>query len=328
MKISEFYEQQPFLDDSSSLPLTMPFTRAQARAEGVPDARLRRLVDRGLLRRPIKGVYVASQVSDSPKLRALCLRLVVPSDYVVCDRHAGWLLGANMILTPGEHLDLRPISVFRPSGNGRLRNDLCDGGERNLVPSDVVEVEGLAVTSPIRTAWDLGRVRSREHSLSGLDSLLRLGVFSSAELLWGIERFRGMRWVTRLRELAALADGRAASPGESVLRLRWIDCGLPRPELQVKVWRSGALIAVLDLGHEELRYAAEYDGAEWHSSPEQVQHDNERRTEVSDEGWLIDVFRRDHVYGPHRTCDETLRNGIADARRQFSSSAPPRVVAS
>ena len=223
MNLSERHEEQPFLDRTFALPVDRPFTRAQARAEGFPDARLGRLVALGLLRRPIKGVYVASQVADSPRLRAHCLSLVVPSDYVVCDRHAGWLLGADMILAPGEHLDLRPISVFRPSGHGRLRNDLCDSGERNLTRSDVVEVGGLAVTSPLRTAWDLGRVRSREQALSGLDAMLRLGIFTAPELIRGVERFRGIRWVTRLRELAPLADGRAASPGESVLRLRWLN---------------------------------------------------------------------------------------------------------
>ncbi|GAB2760837.1 hypothetical protein GCM10027020_11580 [Nocardioides salsibiostraticola] len=234
-------------------------------------------------------MYVASQVRDSPELRARCLGLVVPSDYVVCDRHAGWLLGANMILAPGEHLDLRPISVFRPSGHGRLRNDLCDSGERNLIASDIVEVHGLPVTSPLRTACDLGRVRSRDQAISGLDSMLALGIFSSSELVWSVERFKGMRWITRLRELAPIADGRSGSPGESVLRLRWIDCGLPWPQLQIEVWQDGVLIAVLDLGHEELRYAAEYDGEQWHSSPEQVRHDTERRSLVADDGWLLDV---------------------------------------
>ena len=232
-----------------------------------------------------------------------------------------------MVLAPGEHLSLRPISVFRPSGHGRLRNDLCDSGERNLVSSDVTEVGGLAVTTPLRTAWDLGRVRSRDHALSGLDAMLRLGGFDRAELCWGLERFRGMRWVTRLRELAPKADGRAASPGESVLRLRWLDCGLPGPQPQVQVRRHGVLIAVLDLGREDLRYAAEYDGAQWHSSPDQIDHDRERRAMVSDEGWLIDAFRTADVFGPHQTVDGRLREGIAEARRRFSQPNALRVVA-
>ena len=59
--------------------------------------------------------------------------------------------------------------------------------------------------------------------------MLRLKRFEKADLVQGAARFRGMRWVTVLRELAPLADGRAESPGESVLRLRWIDLNLPTP---------------------------------------------------------------------------------------------------
>ena len=305
---------QPFLDHRFPLPLDRPFSVEQARAEGVTKANLTQLVDLGLLRRPILGAYLAPQAGDSPLLRAQCLALVAPDDCVICDRHAGWLHGAEMILEPNEHLHLRPISIFRPAGRGRLRNGLADSGERNLIRSDVTEVNGLRVTTPLRTAWDLGRVRFRERALSSLDSMLRLELFGKAELVAGVERFRGMRWVTRLRELAPLADGRAASPGESVLRLHWLDCGLGVPELQVEVWIDGVLVAVLDIADELLRFAAEYDGAEWHSSPEQRDHDKERRRLVRDADWVVTPFVAANVFGHHRACDAMLRDGVRDAR--------------
>ncbi|HEU4811256.1 MAG TPA: hypothetical protein VFT00_03875, partial [Nocardioides sp.] len=234
---------------------------------------------------------------------------------VICDRHAGWLLGAQMVLAPNEHLELGPISIFRPPGCGRLRNELSESGERKLIPSDVVEVHGLAVTSPLRTAWDLGRVRWRESALAGMDSMLRLRQFSRDEFLAGVERFRGERWVTTLRTLAPLADGRSESPGESVLRLRWIDCGLPTPEPQVEVWRDGVLLARLDLANRDLRFAAEYDGAEWHSSDEQREHDRRRRDEVALEGWLVEPFEARNVFGRQRDCETRLINGAHEARK-------------
>jgi hypothetical protein len=219
-----------------------------------------------------------------------------------------------MVLRPNEHLELLPISVFRPSGHGRLRNDLAESGERNLSHEDVIEVEGLAVTTPLRTAWDLGRVRNRDRAISGLDAMLRLGTFDREELLAGVERFRRMRWVTTLRALAPLADARAESPGESVLRLRWLDTGLPAPELQVEVWRDGVLIARLDLAHEELRFAAEYDGAEWHSSPAQREHDRARREAVSRERWTVRAFTSANVFGPVRDVEVLLQAGVREAR--------------
>jgi hypothetical protein len=305
---------QPFLDGTFPLPVDEPFTSAMAYGAGITRANLVRLTDLGLLRRPIRGVYLSTGVGDSPLVRAKCLRLVVPPDCVICDRHAGWLHGAEMILAPNEHLELRPISLFRPSGCGRLRNALSDSGERNLVVADLVEVHGLLVTTPIRTAWDLGRVRSREQALAGLDAMLRLNVFTHEELLDGITRFRGMRWVRTLRALAPLADGAAASPGESVLRLRWLDRGLPRPQLQVEVWVDGVLVAVLDIAHEELRFAAEYDGAEWHGSPEQQEHDRRRRELVREQGWVVTPFVVSDVFGRERRCDQMLSEGVREAR--------------
>ena len=125
----------PFLDETFPLPLDAPFTSSQALAEGVRPNLLTELCRLGLLRRPVKGVYVVSQLGDSVELRARALRLVVPEDCVICDRHAGWLHGAEMVLAPNEHVELRPVSVFRPAGMGRLRNGLTDSGERNLRPT-------------------------------------------------------------------------------------------------------------------------------------------------------------------------------------------------
>jgi hypothetical protein len=295
----------PTLDSSCNLPLDVPFTAAVARAAGVSQRTLRLWCRLGLLRSPIRGVYVARQVQDSLVMRANCLTLVTPDDAVICDRHAGWLLGAEMVLAPDEHLHVLPVSMYLPTGR-RLRNSLADSGERRLRPEDVTEVMGIPVTTMLRTAWDLGRVRSRERSLSAMDQMLRLPGFPLDEFLAGVERFRGERWVTTLRVLAPLADGRAESPPESIVRLYWIDAGLPKPVPQLEIWVDGHLIARLDIGNLEILYAIEYDGIEWHSSPEQRQHDRRRRREVRDEGFEIDVVKRKHVFGPRRDVEVRL----------------------
>jgi len=303
-----------FLDSSCNLPLDVPFTAAVARAAGVPQHLLRLWCRLGLLRQPIRRVYVAVQVPDSLMLRAQCLRLVVPDDAVICDRHAGWLLGAEMVLAPNEHLDVMPLSIFLPTGR-RLRNSLSDSGERRLRPEDVTEVMGLPVTTMLRTAWDLGRVRSRERAISGMDQMLRLPGFPHNAFLSGVERFRGERWVTTLRLLAPLADGRAESPPESILRLYWIDAGLPQPVPQLEIWVDGIMIARLDVGHLEIRFAAEYDGVEWHSSPEQRSHDRARREAVREQDFTIDVFRKENVFGRRRDVDARLLAAAMQANR-------------
>lgn len=295
------------------LPHDLPFTRQQAADAGVTRRSLDRLVSEGLVRRPIKGVYVGTHVADSLSLRAECLRLVVPDDCVIVDRHAGWLHGAPMVLAPGEHLEVRRLSVFRPSGHGRLRNDLSASGERNLTAGDMMVVGGLAVTTPLRTAWDLGRVRWTDEAISGIDAMFRLGAFGREEFLSGIERFRGMRWVTTLRAIGPVADGRSESPGESVLRLRCIEANLSVVP-QVAVWRFGELLGRIDLADEDLLLGLEYDGAEWHSSPEQLQHDRQRRENLLDAGWIIRALGCEEVFGRARTCDRIIREAAREAR--------------
>jgi hypothetical protein len=323
MKLSSLVGH-PFLPADFPLPLDQPFTyRTAQREAGLDSNDLHWLVENGFLARPIRNVYVAAQLPDSIGLRCACLRLVVPPDAVVCDRHAGWLHGAEMVLAPGEHLTLEPIRIFLPAGRGRLRHDLADSGERTFRSDDLTEIRGLRATTPIRTAWDLGRTRWQERSLAGLDQMLRLRVFTKEELVAGVAQFRGMRWVRVLRTMAPLADGRAESPPESVLRLRWIEVLVFRPTPQFEVWDGGQFLARLDLASEELRWAAEYDGDEWHSSPEQRTHDRARR-ELCEQraNWLITPFRKENLFGRHQNAERLLRVGAADARSRFGIRLP------
>lgn len=302
------------------LPLDAPFSTATARAEaGLSVRDLGWLVDQGFVRRLIRGVYVAAPVPDSLELRCAALRLVVPSDAVVCDRHAGWLHGADMVLEPNEHIHLTPVCVFLPSPGRRLRNGLVASGERSLSVDDVVEIHGLRVTSPLRTAWDLGRTRFVERSLAAMDQMLRLGQFSKEQLVAGVPRFRGMRWVITLRATVPYVDGRAESPPESVLRLRWLQAHLPEPVPQLEVYDDlGTFLARLDIANPQLFLGAEYDGDEWHSTPDQLRHDRQRRAVVEAETpYVIKVFRKENLFGPRADAEKILRTAAVDARRRL-----------
>jgi len=302
-----------WLDDTSGLPLSRPFTYAEARSLGLDRRRLRRWVSTGHLVHPLTGVYHVAQLKESLELRIECLRLVVPEDAVVTDRTAAWLLGAPMALAPGDHLVVPRVSLFRPPGY-RLRNSLSASGERMLADDDVIEVGGIRVTCAVRTACDLGRTLHRDQALAAIDALLRLGDFTLLELVERVGRFKGYRGVLQLRALAPLADGRSQSPGESILRLRWLDCAdLPRPTPQVEV-PGPAGSYFLDLAVEELRYAAEYDGREWHG-PDQLEHDDERRGWVRMElDYEVDIFTSVNIHGRGQDADIRLRRGITRAR--------------
>lgn len=325
--------QRPLLDDTFPLPLDLPFTRQSARAGGITDKQLARLVRLGLLRHPIRGVYVAAQAPDDISMRIAMLSLVVPPGCFVVDRTAAWLHGALMALAPNDHLAPPAIAMFRHADRGRLRNDLTRSGERTVLARDLMDVGGICVTTPLRTALDLGRFLRRDQALACLDALLRLRDFSQEELLLELGRLKGQRGIRQLRVLAPLADGRAQSPGESVLRLRWIDAGLPRPELQIEIVEGGRTIFYLDIGLEELLFAVEYDGEDWHSSGEDREYDGDRREWLARRrGWLIKPFRGNQVHG-RSDIEVVLTAAFRQARatlgaRTYVALAAPRTLAS
>ena len=290
-----------------------PFTTAEALQAGATFPRLRAWAESGLLAHPIRGVYHSPLVPDDLELRLAALRLVVPRDCVVTDRTAGWLWRANMILAPGDHLVTPPVSVFCPPGH-RLRNGLVSSGERMLSTEDVVDLGGLRVTTPLRTCCDLGRMLPRDQALAAMDSLAALSRFTPLELAMAVTRFAGYRGVVQLRSLVPYVDAGSASPGESVLRLRWLDAGLPRPQCQVPVLGPQGQTWWLDLGLPSLRLAAEYDGEEFHTEADRA-HDEWRRDWLRrTQGWTIVVARKENVYGREQDIDRILRSAAETAR--------------
>jgi len=272
----------------------------------------------GHLVSPVRGVFHAAHLDDGLDLRIACLRLVVPGDAVLTDRTAGWLHGAPMILAPNDHLSVPPVSMYRSPGY-RLRSKATSSGERTFGPDDVVEIDGLRVTSTLRTTCDLGRLLHRDQAIAAMDSMMHVAEFVPEVILVAAERFRGQRGVRQLRELAPLVDARSQSPGESILRLRWLACTtLPRPTPQLCVQGPDGL-CYLDLGVEGLRYAAEYDGLRWHG-PEQRAHDEHRRGWLTRTGeWIIDVFVDSDISGRGQNAEARLIQGIARANRRLGS---------
>jgi hypothetical protein len=125
---------------------------------------------------------------------------------------------------------------------------------------DVALVGPVRVTSPLRTALDLGRHLAPDRAITALDGLLGLGAFSHTALMAELARFGGQTGVAQLRELAAVADARAACPAESVLRLRWLAGRLPTPTPGLSLPGPGTSRVRLALGLETHRFGAALTG--------------------------------------------------------------------
>ncbi|QWC86302.1 hypothetical protein KLP28_06315 [Nocardioidaceae bacterium] len=298
----------PFLSDlrvPGDLDRGDPWTRAMARDCGVGDHDLRALLEAGLVRRILRGAYATSDVADTLSLRLAALRLVVPSTSVTTDGSAAWLFAGDAALAPGEHISLEPPTVFDARRGRRLRRSDVASGTRDLEPGDVIEIEGVRVTSLVRTAMDVARLQHPQRALATLDALLRHTSLVNAEMVAELARFRGARGIVQARSLVRWADGRAESYGESAGRYVWLTTpGLPPPQLQVPVEVDGHVF-YLDLADEDLMIGVEYDGERWHG-PDRAEHDDWRRSLIEELGWLLVVLRRRHVFGRDRNVEQIL----------------------
>jgi hypothetical protein len=120
--------------------------------------------------------------------------------------------------------------------------------EERFAEDEITAVAGLPVTTPARTAFDLGRHLPRHQAVARLDALMRAAPFSVEDVLLLAKRYQGARGLRRLRVALPLVDAGAQSPKESWLRLLLVDAGLPAPTTQIPVLDGYRVVALLDMG--------------------------------------------------------------------------------
>ena len=274
-----------------------PFRFADAERLGFTRWSLSRAVGEGLLQRPLRGVYVDITTPDTRDLRILCLRLVMPPYGVVCERTAAWLYGISGF-APEDQAVLTPEFAV-PHHRGRSGHGPVRTVEAVLPQSAIAEMGGLRVTTPLRTATDLGRRLRRPMALAALDAFAHSGLVTPHQLMADLDRWRGFPGIVQLRDLVRAVEPNTESPGESWLRLRLLDAGFPRPRAQIEIIDAfGQVVFRLDLGYEDRRIGLEYDGREYHEGLAAVAHDERRRTLLrSEHGWDVYGFTREHVLG-------------------------------
>lgn len=269
-----------------------PFTWSEARAAGVTRKRLDEAVRNHQVRRVLHGVYVAADCPDSIELRVAAAARVLSPHAVVCDRTAAWIYGVDV--RHYRDLDVMPpLDSYTLRGHARTARPECGGGQRDLRPEDIWTLDGVRVTTPLRTAMDLGCKLSRRRALAALDAFMREHGLTHAEMRRMLPRYFRRRGVVQLRQLIPLADPRAESPPESWTRLEIVDAGLPVPVPQHWVCIDGHPTYRLDLAYPHARVAVEYDGREFHEGAEQRAADERRRAWLRDQGWTVIVLDRD-----------------------------------
>ena len=159
----------------------------------------------------------------------------------------------------------------------------------DLLPRDVRR----RVTVPERTVLDCARSLPFDEALTVADSALRAGDIEAGWLRQAAERLRGPG-SRQARRVAAVADGRAANPLESVLRAIVLEIPGVDVVLQFVVAEPGAF-AVVDLADPGLRLVIEAEGFEYHGSRDDWRKDCRRYTEIVAAGWTVLRFTYDDV---------------------------------
>jgi hypothetical protein len=291
-----------------------PFTVAMAREAGIGRRALRDLVDGKEVRRVLRSVYVRQSTPDSLALRARSAFLVVSPAAVLCDRTAAWLHGIDVFWS-AEHDYPSRLETFVVRGSARLTRTETYGGQRDLAPDDIMEISGTRVTTPLRTALDLGCALQRRDALAAVDSFMNTFGITKAQLRRELPRYFRRRGVRQLRTIVDLADPLAESPGESWIRLEIFDANLPPPQVQWWITRNGRRLYRLDLAYPGMKICVEYDGQEFHDSPEAREADEARREWLRQRGWIVIVVTKDDLT-PHGVArwTEELRRAIESRR--------------
>jgi hypothetical protein len=268
-----------------------PFTRRDLTLLGATEKMLRRSQRRGEIRTVLRGVFVAAHVSDSLELRAQAVAAVVRPHHVLTDRTAAWLHGVDVHVF-AEHDLVPPIETCALRGHEPSVLPEVDGRTRDLSPEDVLVQHGLLVTTPLRTALDLGCCLRRREAYAVLNAIARLHGITRDDYRRAVVRYRRRRGVVQLRELIDLVDPRLESQRESWVLLAIHDAGLPLPQPQFWIDIDGVPTFRLDFAYPRLRICVEYDGVDWHErTPEQKDYDEKRRKWLRDHGWIVIVVR-------------------------------------
>ncbi|WP_292974791.1 DUF559 domain-containing protein [Mycobacterium sp.] len=161
------------------------------------------------------------------------------------------------------------------------RNDLLLDGETQ-------RCEPFWVTTPERTAFDIGRRASLQRAVVGLDALAAATDFKVRDVLELAGNHGHTRGLRQLEAALDLVDGGAQSPRETWLRLVLLNAGFPRPRTQIPILGAdGYCRYFLDMGWEEEMLAVEYDGGQHWTDPAQYAYDVARQEYLAEIGWTI-----------------------------------------
>ncbi len=257
-------------------PFVGPFLGTEALAEGTVTRRKLSSRHEAVYR----DVYLAKGTEMTAAKRALASWLWTGRQATLTGLSASAVYGTQWIDPTA------PAELYRR--NGKPTTGILIHRDE-LYADETRRFAGLPVTTPARTAFDLGRRPGRDEAVIQVDALSQATRLCAPDIAPLLDRHPGVRGLVQLREVLALMDGGAESPPETRTRLVLIDAGLPKPQTQILVHGNfGARrSARIDMGYAEFKVGVEYEGAQHWTDPRVRANDIDRYAELAALGWLI-----------------------------------------
>jgi len=208
--------------------------------------------------------------------------------------HAAWLWSQRRGVVAGHSASVlhgaRWVADDRPAEliyDNRHAPPMIRTWSDRLEDDEATSSGSLKMTNPARTALDLACRYPIPRAVAAIDALARATDLKMADVELLAGRYKGRRGIRRARVALSLVDAGAESPRESWLRLILIRAGLPAPQTQIPVYDYyGQLVAVLDMGWEDIKLAVEYEGDHHRTDRRQFNKDIRRAEALTELGWI------------------------------------------
>jgi very-short-patch-repair endonuclease len=156
-----------------------------------------------------------------------------------------------------------------------------------LDTKDVVNRRSCAITTPERTAYDLGRRLEFDAAIEVIDAIYQATRLTRSGFSSYVDGHSGDRGLAQLRNVIALSDEGAESKWETRTRLAIRREGFPDLETQVVIQDpSGRFIGRADMGWRRWRVVVEYEG-DHHFDKIARNNDIERWNALEAAGWRV-----------------------------------------
>lgn len=263
------------------------FTRSQARAAGVSAKRLGKLVDDERWVRVVGPVFAARTASLTPVSMAYAATLAAGIGAVASHMTAAQVCGYVVPPDPEVHAIVGPDE--RPRIRGLRAHRVA------LAETDLMQVQGVLMTTPVRTALDCILWLPEEAGRALVVDALRRGRLRVGELqhaLMASPRRHGLaRAWSVLRDVLGDPHSEAEVLAHRLLRRGEIGGW----EANVPVYDEDGLIGVVDLLFRGQRVVVEIDGWAFHSDQASFQNDRRRRNRLVQAGYRVLQFTWDDL---------------------------------